>query len=141
MNPNPNADFHLFWQCGDYDWDNSMMSTGKAGARMYRLHDQITVEAVHYDHEDNREYYSQGKFSIESYKKAFQEMETAGNSVVEGSRDRLTMKRVGEFVELKLSGVPSPSNTPGGTQLSSTCDFGKISIDTLRLRSREKGTE
>lgn len=135
MNPNPNADFHLFWQCGDYDWDNTMMSTGKAGARMYRLRGQITVETVHYDHEDNREYYSQGTFSVESYEKAFQEMEAAGRSVVEGSRDRLTMKRAGEYVELQLSGVPSPASTPGGAQLFSTCDFGKISIDKLRLTS------
>ena len=74
MSTSPNSALHIFWTCGDYDWDNALMSTGKAGARMYRLHDQITVEAVHYDHEDNREYYSQGKFSVESYKKAFQEM-------------------------------------------------------------------
>ncbi len=134
MSANQNAAFHVLWSCGDYDWENPLLSTGRAGARMYRLGDSIIVDAVHYDHEDNREYSSQGKFSVESYKRAFQKMEADGYSVVEESGDDLTMKRIGEFVELKLSGVPSPSNTPGGAQLSSTCNFGKIHIEKLRLK-------
>jgi len=134
MSANQNTAFHVLWSCGDYDWENSLMSMGKAGARMYRLGDSIIVDAAHYDHEDNREYSSQGKFSVENYRRAFQKMEADGYSVVEGSGDNLTMKRIGEFVALKLSGTPSPSNTPGGAMLSSTSDFGKVHIEKLRLK-------
>ncbi len=125
----------VLWVCGDYDWENSNQSIGKAGARMYRLHDQITIEAVHYDHEDNREYYNRGIFSIAGYLKAFQEMETNGRAEITESGNCLTLKKAEEFVELRLSSVPYPATTPGGAHIVSTCDFGKIHIDKLRLQN------
>jgi len=103
---------------------------GKSGSRMYREDDFVIFEYLDFDGEDQREYEYTGKFSVEDYKKALDQLQKTGRAELTEPRGTLIMNLKDNTVHLTFLGTPSPCTTPGGARLSgsvpSSCEIKKM---------------